>query len=280
VRRTLPAAVLATIVLFGVAAGSADAASLHGRILGPPAVAGGHARVSVLLDSGAPVTITVPARSGFRTASAGRTTAGGTRLGDVVSARVGWLRTGDRASAAYLKIERRSAAPTFDDLAARLGASAAGAQRAGDELARIAKAPQGGPQDPGMLRLFLLRLRTQLNLLIADLRMQASGMDDVRSDVGGPAADELIARLRRTAGGARSAATKLERGVAGLDEFINSIGGLNGRPLPAGPAEVIDRVLAAAQQTIDQVAPLVGVPAPKLPAPPPLPPPPVAVPVP
>ncbi|HWI71859.1 MAG TPA: hypothetical protein VNT55_07890, partial [Baekduia sp.] len=191
--------------------------------------------------------------------------------GDVVTARIGAVR-GARASAAYLRIDHRSAAPAFGDLAARLGASARGARQAADEVARLAETA-GGPSraspDPGPLRLFLLQARASLNLLIADLRDQAAGMAKVAGDVATlPRAERLAGQLRDAAGDARGAAARLEDGVTGLDEFINSIGGTSAAPLPAGTVSTIGAVLTAALQILDGLDPDDGIPGgPALPDP-------------
>jgi hypothetical protein len=150
------AAAMAAIV--GITAAPAQGATtLRGRILGRPHVDGAHARVPVVLDvrsaralhaRSAEAILTVPARSGFRSIDRGRGTPDATRLGDVVSARVRGLDAGGAAKARYLKIERRSAAPSFAALAARLGASAAGARRAIDEVGRIAAAEQSARRTP------------------------------------------------------------------------------------------------------------------------------------
>jgi hypothetical protein len=273
-RRSLLAALAAAVLL---AAAPAGAATLHGRILGRPQLAGTHARVPLLLDDGTEAVVTVPARSGFRTVTTGRSSADRTRLGDAVTARVRRLLRG-RGQAKYLKIVKRSAAPAFADLDARLGASSAGVKRAVAEIGRISAAEATGPQDHAALRHHLLDLRYQLNLLIADLRGQADGMDRVRGDLDGVRrAEELVGQLRAAAGGMRSAAGKLEHGVTGLDEFINAIGG-SGAPLPVGSASTVGAVLDLALQVLDGLDlddglpgtpalpdPLGGVPVPPLP---------------
>src|SRR4051794_1442942 len=267
--RAVPVACLAAVVLIALVAAPAGAATtLHGRILGRPDVSGVHARVPVLLSDGAEAVITVPAKSGFRTTSTGRTSAARTRLGDVISTRVRALR-GGRAAAKYLKIVRRSPAPPFGDLVALLQASSAGAQKAVDEVGRIAKAEASAPQDPGVLRLALLDLRYQLNELIRGLRAQAGGIDAVRDRVRGQArAETLDGELADTARSARTAATRLEDGVTGLDEFINSIGGLSGQPLPVGTVGTVGQVLTAALQILDGLDPQDGLPGgPALPDP-------------
>jgi hypothetical protein len=269
VRRSLFAACLAAAVLITADVAPAGAATtLRGRILGQPQISGAHARVPILLRNGAEAVLTVPATSGFRTAATGRTSADRTRLGDVVSARVRALR-GGRASAKYLKIVSRSAAPAFGDLATRLKASSDGAQEAVDQIAQIAKAQTSGPQDPAALRLALLGLRYQLNELIAGLRAQATGMDRVGADVDDlPRADDLVKQLGTTARSARSSANRLEDGVTGLDEFINSIGGTSNDPLPVGTVGTVSQVLAAALQVLDGLDPQDAVPGrPQLPDP-------------
>jgi hypothetical protein len=268
-RRSTLAACLAAVVLIVLDAAPAGAATtLHGRILGRPHVSGTHARVPVLLRDGREVVLSVPARSGFRTVSTGRTSADRTRLGDVVRARVRALR-GGRASARYLAIVTRSDAPAFGDLAARLKASADGAKEAVAQLQRIAKAEQDAPRDPAQLRTALLALRYQLNELIRGLRAQATGMDEVGAAVRDvPKAGELVDQLGTTAKSARSSAGRLEDGVTGLDEFINSIGGSSGDPLPVGTVGTVTQVLNTALQVIDGLDPQDGLPGdPTLPDP-------------
>jgi hypothetical protein len=278
VRRTLLSAVLAAIV-FITAAPAAGAATLRGRILAQPQVHGTRATVPVLLDAAsmralgarsAQALVTVPAASGFRTATTGRSAPDRTGLGDLVSARVGGLR-GRAARAPYLRIERRSSAPSFGDLEARLAASSAGAQQALTEVRRIALAEQSGPQEqtaPSQLRMYLLGVRYQLNLLIDELRSQATGISAVVADVRGSApasADVLLDRLTKTGAAARWAARTLEDGVAGLDEFINSIGGLGPTSLPVGTTTTIGQVVQTVLGVLD------GLGAATLPAAPPLP---------
>jgi hypothetical protein len=275
VRRTLLTGALAAVV-FIAAAPAAGAAKLHGRILGRPHVDGAQATVPVLLDGAsmrvlgarrAEVLVTVPARSGFRTATRGRSSAAGTRLGDVVSARIAALRGRASIHARYLKLERRSTAPAFGELESRLAAAAAGAEQALPAAGRIADAEQQGPPDPGQLRFSLLGVRTNLNLLISDLRDQARGIDDLVADLRGsspPPADALLQRLGEVAAALRGVAQTLEDGVAGLDEFINSIGGLGGGTLPAGSTDAVGQVVGTVLQTLDQLgAPsLTGLPSP------------------
>jgi len=248
-RPLLPAAVVALVLIL---ASTAQATTLRGRILGRPQVSGAHARVPVVLDersvralhaTGVEAVLTVPAKSGFRSADRGRGAPERTRLGDVVSARVRGL-SGGAAQAKYLKIEKRSAAPSFADLAARLDASSAGAKRALEEVGRITAAEQSGPQDPAQLRTFLLAVRYQLNLLIADLRTERDGLRSVAAGVRElPGAGELQDRLGTAADAAGSSAQKLEDGVAGLDEFINSIGGSSGAALPIGSVSTVGALL-------------------------------------
>jgi hypothetical protein len=265
-RRSLCAAVLAATVL--IIAAPAGAATLDGHILGRPQIDGLHARVPVLLADGAGVVLTVPAKSGFRTATTGRTSADRTRLGDAVSATVRRVRDG-RASAKYLKIAKRSAAPAFGDLDAGLASSSEGVKQAAAEVAAITAAEAGGPQDPAKLRGYLLTLRYRLNLLIVGLRSQAAGMDRVKQTLSElPKAGQLSGQLTGAATGARSAATKLEDGVTGLDEFINAIGGTGGEPLPVGGVGEVGQILTTAEQILDGLDPQDGLPgAPTLPDP-------------
>lgn len=279
-RRTLLVAALAAVVF--ITAAPAHAATLRGRILGQPHVHGSQATVPVLLDDASvrrldaravKAMVTVPAGSGFRTVSTGRTTAGGTRLGDVVSARVGSLSAHGAATARYLKIERRSTAPSFAALGTRLRAARAGAGQALGDVARTAQAEQSGPPDPGLLRTSLLQVRYQLNLLIADLRQQADGIDQVVADLQGAPQDDstsaLIQQLSAASSALRDAASNLDDAVAALDEFINSIGGAGTPPPSTGTADTVGAVLQAAQDvlsSLDNVLPgLPGVPAPPVP---------------
>jgi hypothetical protein len=262
-RSVLAACAAATVSITAGATPAGASTTLRGRILGQPQVSGAHARVPVLLTGGAELVLTVPARSGFRTVTAGRTRPDRTRLGDLVSARVRTPARGGRARARYLTVVRRSAAPPFGELEARLSASSAGARKAVDEVGRISAAEAGGPQDPAALRATLLALRYQLNELIRGLRAQAAGMDAVRDDLHGLArAEDLDRRLRAVAAAARNSATRLEDGVTGLDEFINSIGGPSAAPLPAAGLDTVGQVLAAAMQTLGGLAPQGGLPGP------------------
>jgi hypothetical protein len=260
---------LVALVVVGLTApAGAQAVTLHGRILGEPQLRGAHARVPLLLSNGSEAVVTVPARSGFRTVANGRTSAPRTRLGDTVTARVRSLR-GGRAKARYLAIVARSAAPAFGDLRARLAASSAGARRAVAEVARLASTDVGQSKDPGPLRLSLLQVRYQLNLLIADLRRQVGGFEKVASDVSGlPKGGALAGQLQDASGGARAAATKLENGVTGLDELINAIGAASSEPLPVGTVSEVSQVLTAALQILDGLDPGDDIPgAPTLPDP-------------
>jgi hypothetical protein len=268
-RRSTLVACLAAVVFIVIDAAPAGAATtLRGRILGQPQVSGVHARVPVLLRDGAEVVLTVPAKSGFRTVSTGRTSASRTRLGDVVRARVRALR-GSRASARYLAIVARSGAPAFGDLAARLKASSDGVKDAATQIGQIAEAEQAAPQDPAALRTSLLALRYQLNELIRGLRAQAAGMDAVGAGARDlPKADELVDQLGSTAKSARRSAGRLEDGVTGLDEFINSIGGSSSDPLPVGTVGTVSQLLTTALQILDGLDPDDGIPGgPTLPDP-------------
>jgi hypothetical protein len=72
----------------------------------------------------------------------------------------------------------------------------------------------------------------------------------------------------RPAAAARGAATKLDAGVTGLDEFINSIGGASADGLPIGGVGEVTQVLAAAPQVLDGLDPQDGIPGgPTLPDP-------------
>lgn len=265
-RRSLFAACAAAAVL--ISASGADAATLRGRILGEPAVAGAHAQVPLALTGGGVAVLTVPARSGFRTVSTGRTSADRTRLGDVVSARVRSLVRG-RAKAKYLKIVTRSQAPSFADLHALLGGAQSGASAASAAVAAIAaqeKAGNGVVSDPDALRNTMLAFRATLNDLVNGLRDQADNMDRVRGSV--DASKALVKQLDDTAAAARSAARKLDDGVTGLDEFINSIGGLSADGLPIGTVGEVSQLVATALQVIDGLDPQDGIPgAPTLPDP-------------
>ncbi len=266
-RRSLFAACLAAAVLI-ISASGADAATLRGRILGEPAVRGAHAQVPLALSGGGVAVLTVPAKSGFRTVTTGRTSADKTRLGDLVSARVRSLVRG-RAKAQYLKIVSRSQAPSFATLHGLLGGAQTGARAASAAVASIAAqeaAGNGTVTDPDALRNAMLSFRTTLNNLVNGLRDQADNMDKVRGSV--RASKTLVRQLDDTAAAARTAARKLDDGVTGLDEFINSIGGLSADGLPIGGVGEVSQVLAAALQVIDGLDPQDGLPgAPTLPDP-------------
>ena len=79
-----------------------------------------------------------------------------------------------------------------------------------------------------------------------------------------PGAGELVDRLGRAADTAGTSAQKLEDGVTGLDEFINSIGPSSGPALPVGTVSEVGALLDTAQKLLDSL----GAPgAPGLPAP-------------
>jgi hypothetical protein len=267
-RRSSFAACLAAAVLITSGAASASGQTLRGRILGEPAVSGAHAQVPLALSGGGVAVLTVPAKSGFRTVSTGRTSADRTRLGDVVTAQVRGLVRG-RAKSKYLKIVRRSPAPSFASLHALLGGAQSGARAASAAVATIAAqeaAGNGVVADPTGLRNAMLSFRATLNDLVNGLRDQADNMDKVRGSVS--ASKDLARQLDDTAAAARTAATKLESGVTGLDEFINSIGGLSSGPLPVGTVGEVSQVLATALQIIDGLDPQDAVPGrPALPDP-------------
>ena len=260
-RRLLFVAALAAVVF--ITAAPAHAATLRGRILGQPHVRGSSAAVPMLLDDASvrrfgarsvKAIVTVPARSGFRTATTGRTTAAGTRLGDVVVARVRSLSARGAARARYVKIERRSTAPSFAALRTHVRAAKAGADQALGEMARAAQAGQSDQQDSGPLGTGLVLVRDELNLLIADLRSQADGIDQVISDLqAGPQDDStsaLIQQLSAASSALRDAAASLDDAVASLDELINSIGGAAGPSLPVGSADIAGALLQAAQDVL------------------------------
>lgn len=265
-RSLLAACCVAASVLIG--ASSADAQTLRGRILGEPSVSGTHAQVPLALSGGGVAVLTVPAKSGFRTVTTGRTRADRTRLGDLVSAQVRSLVRG-RGKSAYLKIVSRSQAPSFASLHGLLSGASGGARAASAAVASIAAqeaAGNGTVADPDALRNAMLSFRSTLNDLINGLRDQADNMDRVRGSVS--ASKDLVRQLTATAGTARGAASKLDDGVTGLDEFINSIGGLSADGLPIGGVGEVTQVLQAALQVLDGLDPQHGVPGgPQLPDP-------------
>jgi hypothetical protein len=269
-RRSLFAACLAAAVLIisGVATAAASAQTVRGRILGEPAVSGAHAQVPLALSGGGIAVLTVPAKSGFRTVTTGRTSADHTRLGDLVSAQVRSLVRG-RAKSRYLKIVSRSQAPSFFTLHGLLSGAQTGARAASAAVATIAQqeaAGNGTVSDPDALRNTMLAFRSTLNNLVNGLRDQADNIDKVRGSVS--VSKALVRQLTDTAGAARTTARKLDDGVTGLDEFINSIGGLSADGLPIGGVGEVSQVLAAALQLIDGLDPQDGLPGgPTLPDP-------------
>ncbi|MCW2999410.1 MAG: hypothetical protein JWN65_2959 [Solirubrobacterales bacterium] len=263
-RKVLTATVAAAGCAAGLVPQAAGAATLDGTVIGRPTVAARSVIVPVLLSAageraaGAAVArVVVPRAGGLRTAYA-RIQPADLRVGDRVRATVtGGITTRPRST--VLRVRRRAATPSFARMDRQHTAVTAGVNRALAATQQLMRDPTSvlDPAHPAAsnqeLRDQLRAVRTELNLLIADLRTTADSLDATVALItaarpADPARRQVVTRrqaktlasLGAEATAARSAAMALDDAVAQLDETINAVGDPSASPLP------IETVTAAA----------------------------------
>lgn len=264
-RKSLTTAVLATATAVLVPA-AAGAATLDGTVVGRPVAAGHSLVVPVLLSAvderaagAALARVVVPRAGGLRTRTL-HLAPGDLRIGDRVTAGVPRITTRPRAR--VLRITRRAATLSFSRIDARRAAATAGVQRAIGQTQRLLADPMSGldPATPATtnadLRTQLRAVRTDLNLLIADLRANADAFDaTVAQIVAGRPADParrataerreatIVSGLTADAAAGRTAATALDDAVAHLDETLNAVGDPSSTPLPVEGVTTVSTLL-------------------------------------
>jgi hypothetical protein len=267
-RKVLTTMAAAAAWAVGLAPHAAGAATLDATVIGRPTVAARSIVVPVLLSAsgerraGAAVArVVVPRAGGIRTVFA-RIQPDGLRVGDRVTASVPRVSAHPRTR--VLRVTRRAATPSFARIdsqrttatAAVTRALAATRQLAGDPLSVL------DPADPAAtdqeLRDQLRAVRTDLNLLIADLRLTADSLDATVALITAarpaePARLQAVTRrqaktlasLTADAMAARTAATALDDAVGQLDETINAVGEPSAPPLPIETVTAVSNVLYA-----------------------------------
>lgn len=264
---------------------AAGAATLRGTVVGRPAVVAqkvvvqgttppGVERtrtvivVPVLLSAsgertaGAAIArVTVPATGGLKTAFA-RIEPGDLRVGDRVSATVS--RVSVRPSAKVLRVTRRASTPSFARMDAQRASTVRKVERAIASTGRLTTDPSStlDPKNPATsndgLRDQLRAVRTDLNLLIADLRATADALDDTVATIAAARPQDpgrnaevarrqaaTLTRLTTDAGAARIAANGLDVAVGKLDETINAVGDPSAPPLPIEGVSAVSSLLYA-----------------------------------
>jgi hypothetical protein len=211
-------------------AAQASAATLRGTVVGAPANLGGRVSVPVLVRGASVSEISIPARRSVRTKN-GRVTAVHLRIGDRVSAQV--ARVARRVRATSLRVGARGRSKSFLSLSRARAAALNRVTQAAGEVDKINSNPMSllSPDDPAKsqdeLRQQLMDVRYGINLLVADMRSDADGIDAavkaIKAVSAHPAA--LIAQLTDTSSGERKAADALAAATAKLDQYINDVGG-------------------------------------------------------
>lgn len=257
-RPRMVCAATACAALLALPTAASGATTVRGTVVGEPTVSGTTATVPVLVGEtgrralrvATPlVRVRVPQARGIR-ASTGVLKPGGLRIGDRVRAALGRVRDG-RASTAVLRVTARGGTASFDRLDASRSRARSQAQAAADAVARLdatASGVVGAPAEtPAQLRRFLLDLRYDLNVLVADLRASGQQTADAvariererPADARRRAAVErrqrpLLDALRRSQGDLDRTRTALEDAVTRLDEAILDVGGVSAPSLPVG----------------------------------------------
>jgi len=273
--RMVCAAACAALVTLPATATAAT--GVQGTVVGAPSVKGATATVPVLVSetsrqklrvSSPLVRIRVPQARGIR-ATTGVLKPGGLRIGDRLRASLGRVRSG-AASTRVLRVTARGGAASFDRLEASRTRARTQAQAAAAAVARLdstASGVVGAPADtPEALRGFLMDLRFDLNLLIADLRAIAGQTDDAvariererPTDPARRAAVErrqrpLISALRASATDVTDTRTALEEAVTRLDQAILDVGGVSAPSLPIGTVGTVSNVVQAVLAIIGQI---------------------------
>ncbi len=242
-----PRHLVAVLVAFALLPAGAQAATLRGTVVAEPAAG----RVPVLLGEGSRTAARlakplVRVRAGSVRTRNGRLAASALRLGDRVSFTPA---RGTASRTSVLRVQARGSAPTFAALAASRAATQASATKAlasADDLL-AGRVPQDAPDGNEKLRRDLIALRTQVNLLIADLRSTGSGfgttlgqiaaarpVDASRAAAVARLQAPFLAGITRSRDDALAAADDLDGAVGSLDERINAVGGDSGPSLPFG----------------------------------------------
>jgi hypothetical protein len=271
VLRALTAGIALTASL-ALAAPATAATSLHGRVVGRPALRGTDAVVPVLLSTASQraagarsplVKVVVPARGGLRAPSGGLQ-AGDLRLGDRIVARAGRVSSG-RARASILRVTARGPVASFAALDAERASVAASVQRAiqaVDGLSGVAGAPASSPAE---LRARLYDVRYDLNILRAMLEQTTAGLSATIAVIEGdrPAAGPrrdvvanqqapVLAALAGERDATLAARTALEDAVTRLDQAILDVGGASAPALPLETVSAVNEALHAVMDVLDQ----------------------------
>lgn len=276
--RMVLAAVACAAPLALTAAGPAAAAtSIAGTVVGAPTTSGASATVPVLVSETSRqklrltsplLRVRVPSAGGIR-AVTGRLAPGGLRIGDRARASVGAVRRGV-ASTKVLRVTQRGGSASFDRLAASRERARAQAQAAADAVARLdstASGVVGAPADtPEQLRGFLMDLRYDLNLLVADLLALGDQTTDAiarieRERPTDPARRAAVARrqapliasLRDSRDQTATTRLALEDAVTRLDRAILDVGGVSAPSLPIGTVGTVSNVVQAVLAIIGEL---------------------------
>lgn len=250
-----------------LAPSGAGAATLRGTVVGQPQAAGGSTVVPVLLSAasdratGASLAKVVVPASGVR-ASTGPIAPLALRIGDRVSATV--TKITRRSHTRRLRVTRRGLTPTFRTTQSRRTALAAKVKRAQGAVAQLQRDPTSvlDPKHPAAsndeLRGQLLSIRTDLNVLIDDVRTTGEALDATVAMItavapADPARARALARrqaptldaLSTDAATARTTVVALDGAVGKLDETINDVGVPSAAPLPIETVTAASNVLAA-----------------------------------
>lgn len=214
---------LAVAAALAVPSSPAQAATLTGTVVAPPAGRGAHA-VAVSILTGARTVKVVVARGAIRT-----------RTAPIAADR---LRLGDRVTAdgRRLRVTRRGPVASFHAIAARRTQAATAVRAA---LASLDATSATGSADQ------LRTARTALNLAIADLDDQAAALDAILAAARPLAhgSDAYLAGLQAGADAARTAAARLAAAVTRLDQAIVNAGTPSAPPLPISSTAAVSDVL-------------------------------------
>lgn len=235
---------LTAVVVVIAAPSGAQAATVRGTVVAPPAVHGARAVVPLLSSSGRAVKVVVSRRA--IVTRTGRIAAGDLRFGDRVTA-TGARGATSRPRAQRLRVTKRGTAASFSRIAARRAATIAQVQTAIDQVSSLPSAAQqitGTPADPAVTRDRLRDVRTRVNLAIADLRAGAVALDAAVAAARPVArSDAYLTALTAQAADARRAADTLDGAVAGLDETINAVGGASDPAIPLSSTAAVSDLL-------------------------------------
>lgn len=257
------------LVAFALLPASASAATLGGTVVGEPSAG----TVPVLLGEGSrtaarlakPLTRVQAVQ--IRTRN-GRLAPSALRIGDRVAFAARGKPGARRTRTSVLRVRARGSAPTFAALAASRTAtqtSAAKALASADDLL-AGRVPQDAPGGNAKLRADLIALRTQVNLLIADLRTTGAGfgttLDQIAAarpadasraaSVAGLQAPFLTA-ITASRDSALTAADDLDTAVASLDERINDVGGASAPSVPFGTTSTASDLIQGVLDVLRQV---------------------------